>query len=390
MEIWTQKHAPKASSDIAGQNKPVREILSWLDSFSPGEGLLLTGPTGTGKTALVEAIARERGFTLLGMNASEKRTKAGIEAFVGTTQIRPLFEKGKLIVIDELDGISGRSDRGGVQAIVNLVKTSRFPVFLIALDPWNPKLRPLRSVTRNIKFTRTPVPSIAKRLREICEAEGITPEEGVLKTLASWSQGDIRSAIHDLQTAAEGKNTISHGDLEILGYRERGNTIHNILPTIFKSENIQAARKAMRECGLDSDDIFWWVEANISSVYTGEDMAAAFDALSKADVFRSMVSRQQNWRFKAYMSDLMASMSLRVQERRHGYIPWKAPDRLVLLGKTKFARAARKSLCSKIGELTHTSSRIANRDYLPYIKIMMKGGNTIRGLEIEGGESAIV
>lgn len=390
MTIWNQKHTPENPEDIAGQNKNVREILSWLDSFRPGKGLMLTGPTGTGKTTLVETIARKRNLMLFTLNASDKRTKKEIESFLSSTQVQPLFGKGKIILIDELDGISGRSDRGGVSAIKKLVKTSRFPVFLLAQDPWDRKLKPLRSVSKTVKFSKTPVRSVAKRLREICELEDISHQDGVLKSLASWSQGDMRSAIQDLQTVAQGKQELAQKDLEILGHRGREMKIHSILPTIFKSKNIQASRKAIWNCDLDADDVLWWVESNIHKVYSGQDLASALDTLSKADLFRSRVRKQQNWRFKGFMVDLLASISLRIKNRKHGYIPWKYPDRFARLGRTRSVRAARKTLCEKIGSLTHTSTRAVKREYLPYLKLILQGGNTIEGIELEEKEQNLL
>ena len=177
--LWADKYSPNKGEEMAGQGKPVQEILQFVDNFKPGKAILLSGPTGTGKTALVESIAKEKGFELQRLNASDKRGSHEIESFSQITRIKPMFQKGKIILIDEIDGIPG-TDRGAVGAITKLIKTSQFPVFLITIDLWKPKLRPLHSHSKQVKFSKVSVPSIAKKLREIAQKEGVSVPEGVL------------------------------------------------------------------------------------------------------------------------------------------------------------------------------------------------------------------
>jgi replication factor C large subunit len=374
--LWTEKYRPLAVSGMAGQQKAIGEAVAFVDSFQPGKGLMLTGPPGTGKSLLVEAIARERNLLLLQLNASDARSAEAIESFFNdSSRTRSLFHKGKIILLDEVDGISGH-ERGAVSSIVKIIKQSRYPVFLIANDPWSQKLRPLRAYVKMVKFSKVHSASIEKRLREILEKEGITAKGNVLKDLARWSQGDLRSAISDLQTASQGKKELSGEDLEILGYRERESSIFEILPTIFKSRSISASRKAIHGVDKDPDEVFWWVENNITQEFPVEKLAQAYDLLSKADLFRARTSVQQNWRFRAIMTDLISGISVIKGEShapRHGFMMYQAPQRIMMMGRTKGRRAEMAGLCKKIGEKAHTSKRVVRRDYLPYMRIMLKG-----------------
>ena len=114
-----------------------------------------------------------------------------------------------------------------------------------------------------------------------------------------------------------------------------------------------------------------------------------YELLSKADIFRSRVMKHQNWRFIAYMSDLVAGISTLNKEPSHGYAPYRPPDRIMMMGRTKFKRAIKKSLCKKIGEITHSSTRIVNRDYLPYLRIIFKQKG-IFGLDLEPEEAKLL
>ena len=392
MKLWTEKHRPVTTEGIAGQGKAVAETKDALERFKPGKALFLCGPPGSGKTLLVETLARERELLLLQLNASDFRKSGDIESFSGATSTRPLFSKGKLILLDEVDGVSGRSDRGAVPSIVKLVKKSRYPVFLIANDPWKPKLSPLRQCSKLIKFTKVPGPSIEKRLREICEKEGITPEDGVLKNLARWSQGDMRSAITDLQIISHGRQSLCMRDMEALGYRERESQVYDILPTIFNSRKISASRKLIHESDKDPDELLWWLETNaLLEFRSPEELARAYDILSRADMFRALVMKQQNWRFKGFMVDMMSGISLSKREPEHRYVPYKPPERLILMGRTKIKRALMKSASRKIGSALHCSSRTVKEDYLPYLKIIMRKNRGIAGeLELEPEEAKLL
>ncbi|RLJ04790.1 MAG: replication factor C large subunit [Candidatus Aenigmatarchaeota archaeon] len=375
MVQWTEKYKPERVSEIYGQEKHISEILNWINSWKPGKGLLISGPPGVGKTLCVEVIAKENSFELLRLNASDERSSEKIEKFLlDSSRTASLFGKGKIILLDEIDGISPQ-DRGAVNSIIKIIKVSNYPVILIANNPWVQKLRNLREYVKNIKFSKLRSASIQKKLKEICEKEGIRVEGNVLKNLSRWSQGDMRSAINDLQTIAEGKKEITDRDLEILGYRERESNIFEILPVIFKSRSLSASKKVIQSADKDPDEIFLWIENNIPLEIPKEKLPEVFDLISKADIFRMLVIRQQNWRFKGYMTDLMSGVSV-IKGESHapvrGFIPYQSPQRIRQMGRTKARREAVNNLCRKIGRLVHTSAGVARREYLPYLRILTK------------------
>ena len=103
--LWTHKHAP-TFEEIPHDTK---ELFNYVTTYAKQKkkALLLHGPTGTGKTAAVHALARKLDLELVEINASDYRTADEINAKVGMAlKQMSLFSKSKLILVDELDGIA--------------------------------------------------------------------------------------------------------------------------------------------------------------------------------------------------------------------------------------------------------------------------------------------
>src|SRR3989344_4330822 len=137
---WFRKYYPKSLNEVSGQNEAVDAAKKFISNYKPGgKALLLFGPPGVGKTCLVYALANELNLELMEVNASDVRTKESLNSIVGSSSLQAsLFGRSKLILIDELDGLSG-GDRGGVQELARLIESSKFPIIITANDPYDYK-----------------------------------------------------------------------------------------------------------------------------------------------------------------------------------------------------------------------------------------------------------
>jgi replication factor C large subunit len=152
---WTEKYAPKKVSEVVNQKKAIERFLNWYKSWKPGKkAALFHGPPGTGKTCLIEAFGREKNLEVIEMNASDFRTAKQIREVIGQAmRQKSLFKKGKIFMIDEIDGLASE-DRGGTGEIIKIIKESHYPIVLTANNPWDPKLRSLRTYCQLIQFGR--------------------------------------------------------------------------------------------------------------------------------------------------------------------------------------------------------------------------------------------
>src|SRR3989338_2496292 len=219
MQPLTKKYIPKTTKEIFGQDESVKKLKNFIVNFSREKknSSLLYGTSGTGKTCSVYAIANEIGYEVIEVNASDFRNAEQINQKVGNAiKQQSLFAKGKLILVDEIDGLSGREDRGGVQAIAKLIGDSSYPIILTATNPFDNKFSSLRSKSNRMEFKQLDYLSIFHILKRICGKEKIKYEENVLKALSRRAGGDARAAINDLQALAHDKKELTKESLQEL------------------------------------------------------------------------------------------------------------------------------------------------------------------------------
>jgi len=371
--IWTKKYAPKKVSELMGQKKPVEQFTLWYRNWKPGKkAALFAGPPGVGKTCLAEALAAEKNLEVIELNASDYRTASQIKEVIGKSmQQQSLFKRGKIFLIDEIDGLSGRSDRGGPGEIVKIIEGSQFPIILTVNDKWSSKLSKLKTHCQLINFGKVNFWGMLKKLEEICQKENIKCSKDVLKQLAKRSEGDLRSAINDLEMLSRGRDEILLKYLESIGNRERDENVFDTLKIIFKTKSLVAARMSIQNVSKNPDEIFWWIEQNVANEYEDpEEIAKAYEMLSRADIFRGRISRRQYWKLLKYMIDLMTGgVALSKKEMYRKFSRYEYPDRIKYFGMTKFKRAKEKQQLLELSSQLHCSTKKIRTEFLPYFKL---------------------
>lgn len=366
--MYSDKYSPKNLAGIIGQREAVSQSLAWLSTWKKGRALLLSGPPGCGKTSLANILAAEKNFDMVEINASDYRKKEDIESIIGeSSKQSSLFRKGKIILIDEVDGASGREDRGGIAAIIDVIKESSFPIILTANAPYDQKLRALRNYCEIVKFSRIHTNSVFSYLKEISKKEGLGLSDDEIKGIAREAGGDLRAALNDLEAVSSGSD------------RERNLPIFESLKVMFKTSSLRLAREMVERSELDSEDVFWWVENNIATEYEKpEEIAKAFESLSRADMFKSRVMRRQNWGMMRYFGDMIASVAIAKKETYRKFTLYRPPKALFFRKNSD----AKKRLSS----LLHISSRRLN-EYSGVLKSMKKDDYVKLGLSEEEAAS---
>jgi len=368
--LWTQKYKP-ILAEIPHDTKQLQDFVANFKKQKK-KALFLHGPAGSGKTSAVYALAKQFGLELVEVNASDFRSADEINAKVGMAlKQMSLFATGKIILVDELDGLSGKEDRGGVGALADLIVGAKFPVFLVANDPWDSKFSSLRSKSVMVEFPALSMTAMVPLLQKILAAEKVQADAELVKSLARRSGGDLRGAIIDAQTLAVAG--FSAKGFEGLSEREKSESIMQVLVRILKSTDPKIALDALDAVDEDLNECMLWIDENLPKEYVGADLARAYDALSRADVFQGRIRKWQYWRYLVYVSALMsAGVAVAKDKKSAAFVQYQRTQRILKLWMAKQKYAKRTEIAQKLGRATHCSKSKALQGTLPLLAPLFK------------------
>jgi replication factor C large subunit len=380
--LWVEKYRPKKIEDIIGNEEAKATFVEWLKTKRRSKkAVLLYGPPGVGKTALVNAASKEYGFTIIEMNASDTRSEKAINAVAkpATSYVAldnfttgQIQGKGNLLFLDEVDGITGNEDRGGVGAIIKIVEEARTPVIMAANDPDVEKLRPLKKVCLLVRFQQIRIPLVIALLQKICLLEHVNSEFEALERIAQNSRGDVRSAINDLQSLSEENHTLTLQDTVMLSSRNKDISMDDTLRGFFTAKSIAEVSSLLSYSNVDYDDFLLSISDNLPRRYRDPtELAAAYNFVSQADMFRGRIGTE-HWHLLKYFFN---SLSQAAAVNPKSYKPFEfisPPIRIITLFWTKGKRTMLDGICGKIGVQCHVSHSIAKHDLVPFVKMILQ------------------
>lgn len=181
------------------------------------KSLLISGPPGIGKTTTVKVVCEELDYQVYELNASDNRNAGTINSKAAylsrnTTINKELFKKTdvsienyksnyrniskNVIIMDEVDGMGGNEDKGGIRALTNIIKTSKIPIICICNERSDMKLKSLINISYELKFQKQDMQNILKLLNKIKNNENLSISDNELERIAEECQGDIRQSVN--------------------------------------------------------------------------------------------------------------------------------------------------------------------------------------------------
>ncbi|MBE6508956.1 MAG: replication factor C large subunit [Methanobrevibacter sp.] len=374
--LWTDKYRPQSLNEVVGNKKEIKIITDWVNAWKsndPQIPLLLVGPPGIGKTTLAQIIAKD--FSeYIELNASDKRSQDVIKRTIGeSSSSRSLFgDEYKLIILDEVDGIHGTNDRGGVKAIGEIIKNSKHPMILIANDFYSKRLQSIKPKCQVIKMKKSRWNSISALLRKIAVAEGVEVEPAALKEIAVKSQGDVRSAINTLQALSDKDHKLGVSDVENMVTKDTRSDIFNAITGVLKSKTPAHVKEAL---WIEEDPtlVMEYIAENIPREYKKkEEIKKAYDYISKADIFFGRTNASRNYGYWKYASDFMGiGVSNSKDETYKKFTKIQTPTIFTLMSRNRGKRNLRDGIADKMTEKLHIS-RYEAISMFPYLEIMFQ------------------
>jgi len=389
---WTEKYRPKSLTQIIGNEYAVSAMKRWREAWRKGvprlKAMVLRGEPGTGKTSAALALAHDAGWDFIEMNASDHRNAASIRKVAGMGSVSQTFTLDgeflscsdgmrKLIILDEADNLFGREDYGGAKAIVETIKESGQPIILIVNDYYelSRKAPAIKTLADKVRFKRLEPRLIVGMLKSIADKENVKVDQNVLDRIAQNANGDMRAAINDLQMMVEGKTELAIEDSDAIGKRNQLRELNGALNMMFGSTTVREARDSTLDIDLTPDELSKWIEEGIpQEMRDNADLAKAFDALSRADIYLGRTRKYQHYSLWSYAKEMMTggvalSRSSRVRSKVSDY---GFPGALIVLSRARGPRAALGSVSGRLSGYFHASPRCLKESTIPLLQTMVK------------------
>lgn len=371
--MWSEVYRPMKVQQMVGNEGARLAAVKWLSGWVDGSRpLLLVGPPGIGKTTLVHTLSQQFNYDLIELNASDNRNKIGIE-----NRITPIFSneglfgRKMLLFLDEVDGISGREDTGGIDSLTNIMKEPTIPV-IMAANTKNTKIKDLAKICKVIELNSIPPRLLMLFLDHVLkeEKEQLSLDDKV--SVVNNSKGDIRSMLNNAQSKCAGYNS-THGDTFEIDIAEAINGY-------FSTSGLEEAKNFLSQADATYLDPRFGMSAEerrkdminalfssiVSSPIDLEGLADALAVLSKIDVIVGRIGQNRYWRLMKYL-DVMIAYGL-FSSTRHKGIKYNQYSVIWPLMKPIFIRGQyMKNLLSALSKQTHVTKSIFGSIYFPYL-----------------------
>lgn len=368
--MWSEKYRPQKISDMVGNEESRSAILEWFAKWKKGtKPLLLVGPPGIGKTTMAFLVAKQFGYDMIGLNASDVRSKSRLNEILTPVLSNVSVLGTPMIFIDEVDGIHGRGDYGGAAALVEIMKEPTVPIILAANDDSGDKMKNIKKVVKTISFKKISPRLLRVYLQNILKKENTMLSPGSLIKVIDKSRGDIRSMTNLTQSYVTGFNPQTETTFENINIEDGVNAF-------FKAKSIDEARSVLYSMQIDPrEKINAFYSSIITSNLDNETFAKYLEIISEADMLYGKIIRSQNWRLLRYLNDILIKLYQNDDRIRYAQYNLSWP----LLNRIRWDGAKIKSLSSVMAKKLHLSSSAFVTFGLPYVLFCIKN----KSLELE-------
>jgi replication factor C large subunit len=375
--MWSEKYRPQNISDMIGNEESRSSIIEWFTKWKKGtKPLLLVGPPGIGKTTIAYLTAKQFQYDMVGLNASDVRSKSRINEILSPVLGNVSILGLPMIFIDEVDGIHGRGDYGGAEALIEILKEPTVPIVLAANSDTSDKMKSIKKVVKTISFKPIPPRLLKIYLENILKKENVTLSPGSIIKVIDRSRGDVRSMINLTQSLVTGFNPQTEKSFESINVEDGINAF-------FKANSFDEARGVLYSMQIDPRlkiDAFY--SSIVTSNLDNQTLAKLLEIISEADMLYGKIMKTQNWRLLRYLNEILIRLYLNDERIRYSQYNLSWP----LLNRIRWDGKKIKSLSSVMAKTLHLSSSAFVTICLPYVLFCIKNKKLSLDLEETFGD----
>ncbi|XP_058402882.1 replication factor C subunit 1 isoform X2 [Diceros bicornis minor] len=431
--LWVDKYKPTSLKTIIGQQGDqscANKLLRWLQNWhkSPSEdkkhaklgkfagkddgssfkAALLSGPPGVGKTTTASLVCQELGYSYVELNASDTRSKNSLKEIVAeslnNTSIKGFYSSGAAhsvstkhaLLMDEVDGMAGNEDRGGIQELIGLIKHTKIPIICMCNDRNHPKIRSLIHYCFDLRFQRPRVEQIKGAMMSIAFKEGLKIPPPAMNEIILGANQDIRQVLHNLSMWCARSKALTYDQAKADSHRAKKDI--KLGPFDVVRKVFAAGEETAHMSLVDKSDLFFhdysiaplFVQENyihVKPVAAGGDtkkhlmlLSRAADSICDGDLVDRQIRSKQNW---SLLPTQAIYASVLPGELMRGYMT-QFPTFPSWLGKYssmgKHDRTVQ-DLALHMSLRTYSSKRTVNMDYLSHIRDALVQPLTSQGVE---------
>uniref|UniRef100_A0A8C3TZJ3 Replication factor C subunit 1 n=1 Tax=Catharus ustulatus TaxID=91951 RepID=A0A8C3TZJ3_CATUS len=411
--LWVDKYKPVSLKAIIGQqgeqscaNKLLRWLKNWhKNALEDGQGFkfyktgskddgtgfkaaLLSGPPGVGKTTTAALVCKELGYSYVELNASDTRSKNSLKEVVAeslnNTSIKDFYSgasvgwvhvviSGKhVLIMDEVDGMAGNEDRGGIQELIGLIRHTKIPIICMCNDRNHPKMRSLVHYCLDLRFQKPRLEQIKGAMMSIAFKEGLKIPPPAMQEIILAANQDIRQVS-------------THPESIRLLLLDRAKKDIKLGPFDVVRKVFATGEEAARMSLIDKSDLFFH-DYSLAPLFVQENyvhvkpaaaggnlkkhlvlLSRAADSICDGDIVDRQIRSKQNWNL---LPTQAIYASVLPGELMRGYMS-QFPVFPSWLGK--FSSTGKhdrivQELAMHMSLRTHTCKRTVNMDYLSYLR----------------------
>ena len=267
-----------------------------------------------------------------------------------------------MIFIDEVDGVHGRADYGGGEAIIQILKEPTVPIVLAANTDTSDKMKSIKKVVKTINLKTLSPKLLRLYLNKILQLEGVKVDSDTLAKLVIESRGDIRSLINFTQARVTGFDPPTERSFETLDIEEGINAF-------YKANSIDEARSVLYSLRIDPrEKISAFYSSIITSKISVDDMQNFLQVISEADMLYGKIMKTQQWRLLRYLDAILLGLYKKdIPIRYSKYnLSWQ------LLNRLRWDGTKIKLIIGSLAKTMHVSKSAFSTIYFPFLLYCIK------------------